>query len=477
MPYVTNPLYTGSQSQNEANAAKIAESLGSIFGGGDPLEMAKVAALGAGHRKDIAAAMLDEDELSARQGLGSVFGGFMTQTPDGTTTMLPEADFRAQTIKALPDLIRAGQGGNVRDILSVPGIASGDENLASMGSLFLRSQGPNDSFSIDDREGVAGRIAQDALNEATAVQQLKNEGDLAVERIKPKTVDQLKAETLAGQYSPETLGSVFLTDQIGNVTPRNVVLPGQEGQPGQQTVAIGNMYQDESGDYKPLPFGSQVFTAQTTGKGPSDALGLTNSVQSSVQKQLLALDSLDNTVAAIENIAVAAPENFGTAGVLKATAQDLMAQGNALGQLLSDQADQVQLDIAERGDTVSPAYFDPSLPALDLLTNTLAYQYATGIAGNDRISDSDFTVAKQAVGDPRSWLGSAEKTRAKMAAIRQMSQSRRKAFSGALQNGVGGSGPASNGAPVLMRDPDGNLYEVDPAEQNDAEQNGWSVAQ
>jgi hypothetical protein len=477
MPYVSNPLYTDSQSRNETNVAKIAESLGSIFGGGDPMEMAKAAALGAGHRKDMAEALLSEDELAARQGLGSVFGSFMTQSPDGATAMLPETDFRAQTIKALPELIRAGQGANVRDILSVPGIASGDDKLASMGSLFLRSQGPNDTFSLDDREGVAGRIAQDALNESTAVQQLKNEGDLAVERIKPKTTDQLKAEILASEFSPESLGEIFLTDQIGDVTPRNVVLPGVDGGPARETTAVGNMYRDETGAYQPIPFGSQVWTAQSTGEGPKNALGLTNSVQTTVQKQILALDSLDNTVAAIENIATNAPENFGTAGVLKSTAQDLMAQGDALGQLLADQADQVQFDIAERGDTVSPSYFDPSLPALDLLTNTLAYQYATGIAGNDRISDSDFTVAKQAVGDPSSWLGSAEKTRAKMAAIKQMSQNRRRIYSGALQSGaVGGAGPAP-GAPVLMRDPDGNLFEIDPAEQNEAEQNGWSIAQ
>jgi hypothetical protein len=315
MPYVTNPFYSGGREQGQVAMANAMEGLGNIFSGGDPIQQAKMAALGAGHRKDLAAAALDQDELSARANLGDVFSNFTTTGPDGSSAMVPEADFRAATIGALPDLIRAGQGANVRDILSIPGIASGDDDLAAMGSLFLRSMGPNDAFSLGDREGVASRNAANDLNEATAVQSLSNAGGLqkqqlwnegAMDRLQamPMSSDELKASTLSSQYSPEELGNVFMTDIVGGVTPRNVVLPAEEGQDPRQTVAIGNMFMDEAGDYQNLPFGSQVFTAQTSGEGPDAALGFGTKGQNMLDEKIINTDAqlmrIDNTIREFE---------------------------------------------------------------------------------------------------------------------------------------------------------------------------------
>lgn len=468
MPFVTNSSYTGGASRSGEAAQKIAESLGSIFGGGDPAELARASAYGAQSQKDLADAALNEYTLERNQNLGPLYEGL---APNGQTLGGPDYQQYVQT-KLIPGLLQAQQGGSLKDAIATAAIFSGQDNTAFMGNSLLREMGPDSAVSMGHQEDIAAR---NATNELTR--------DLAVQDAKPLSMDELKARSLSGVRDDAQIGDALFMELLSGVTPRNVSLPGEDGAEGDKTVAIGNMFLDPAGEYKPLPYGSHVWSAQTTGAGPEEALGLTPSVKTLAQKQIMALDSLDDTIAQIEGVAAVAPENFGTAGVAKSTAQDLIAQGNSLGQLLETSSLRVQGDIVRRGDMVNSSYFDPSLPALELLTNTLAYQYATAIAGNDRISDSDFLIAKQAVGDPLSFMGSADKTLAKMGALRGMSQSRRQALAGALNNGVGrgvsvpaGDSPIS-GAKVRMRDPNGELFDLDASEKEDALRNGWSISE
>lgn len=467
MPFVTNSSYTGGASRSGEAAQKIAESLGSIFGGGDPAELARASAYGAQSQKDLADAALNEYTLERNQNLGTLYEGL---APNGQTLGGPEYQQYVQT-KLIPGLLQAQQGGSLKDAIATAAIFSGQDNTAFMGNSLLREMGPDSAVSMGHQEDIAAR---NATNELTR--------DLAVQDAKPLSMDELKARSLSGVRDDAQIGDALFMELLSGVTPRNVSLPGEDGAEGDKTVAIGNMFLDPAGEYKPLPYGSHVWSAQTTGAGPEEALGLTPSVKTMAQKQIMALDSLDDTIAQIEGIAAVAPENFGTAGVAKSTAQDLIAQGNSLGQLLETSSLRVQGDIVRRGDMVNSSYFDPSLPALELLTNTLAYQYATAIAGNERISDSDFLVAKQAVGDPLSFMGSSDKTLAKMKVLRGMSQSRRQALAGALNNGVGGtsvpvgSSPIS-GAKVRMRAPNGELFDLDASEKEDALRNGWSISE
>lgn len=296
MPWQTNPLYTDGDAQGAKNAAVIAQSLGSIFGGGDPMERAKAMALGGGYRKDLAAAALDEDELAARQGLGDVFGKFMTQNPDGTTAMLPEADFRAATIRALPDLIRAGEGANVRDILSIPGIASGDDDLAQMGSLFLRPTGVNDAFSLADREKVAGRNAANDKSRALAVQSLENAGALERERIKPLTIDQQLGNVFATQpldYKTRAMDAdVFGTSLDNFRQPDGTVLPVR-----------GGGYRDDAGafvDVTGIEDGSLLSSNAVSGD-TAKALGFGVTANNALGKTILDTDSGLNRLADIKS--------------------------------------------------------------------------------------------------------------------------------------------------------------------------------
>lgn len=467
MPFVTNSSYTGGASRSGEAAQKIAESLGSIFGGGDPAELARASAYGAQSQKALADAALNEYTLERNQNLGTLYEGL---APNGQTLGGPEYQQYVQT-KLIPGLLQAQQGGSLKDAIATAAIFSGQDNTAFMGNSLLREMGPDSAVSMGHQEDIAAR---NATNELTR--------DLAVQDAKPLSMDELKARSLSGVRDDAQIGDALFMELLSGVTPRNVSLPGEDGAEGDKTVAIGNMFLDPAGEYKPLPYGSHVWSAQTTGAGPEEALGLTPSVKTMAQKQIMALDSLDDTIAQIEGIAAVAPENFGTAGVAKSTAQDLIAQGNSLGQLLETSSLRVQGDIVRRGDMVNSSYFDPSLPALELLTNTLAYQYATAIAGNERISDSDFLVAKQAVGDPLSFMGSSDKTLAKMKVLRGMSQSRRQALAGALNNGVGGtsvpvgSSPIS-GAKVRMRAPNGEPFDLDASEKEDALRNGWSISE
>jgi len=467
MPFVTNSSYTGGASRSGEAAQKIAESLGSIFGGGDPAELARASAYGAQSQKDLADAALNEYTLERNQNLGPLYEGL---APNGQTLGGPDYQQYVQT-KLIPGLLQAQQGGSLKDAIATAAIFSGQDNTAFMGNSLLREMGPDSAVSMGHQEDIAAR---NTANELTR--------DLAVQDAKPLSMDELKARSLSGVRDDAQIGDALFMELLSGVTPRNVSLPGEDGAEGDKTVAIGNMFLDPAGEYKPLPYGSHVWSAQTTGAGPEEALGLTPSVKTLAQKQIMALDSLDDTIAQIEGIAAVSPENFGTAGVAKSTAQDLIAQGNSLGQLLETSSLRVQGDIVRRGDIVNSSYFDPALPALELLTNTLAYQYATAIAGNERISDSDFLVAKQAVGDPLSFMGSSDKTLAKMKVLRGMSQSRRQALAGALNNGVGGtsvpvgSSPIS-GAKVRMRDPNGELFDLDASEKEDALRNGWSISE
>lgn len=437
MPRQFDPLYTDSNTGEKA-ATSIANALGGIFGGGDPMDIAKAKALGGSYRRDTAAAALDEDVLAARQPEAlSLLSDPNLFSQDGSFDSSKLGDVFSLALR------NERSPGEIINPLTA---MRGNDEYKRRG-LIAAGKMPdvNTALSMDESNAISARDAGEDKSRALAVQGLSNSG--AMERLKatPLTTAQLEAKTLESQFSPEELGQVFITDRVGDITPRNVILPGVDGKDPVRTTAVGNMYYDETGVLKPLPFGSSIFTAQTSGEGPEEALGLTPSVTTTLQKQSLALDDITNTIDYITGLAEADPTNFGTVGMAKSTVQDLAAQGNALGQLLEDESGAAVSKIIERENNVDTSYFDPALPALELMFNTLAYQYAVAIAGNDRISDSDFLVARQAVGDPSSFMGSAEKTLAKMNTLKTMVQQKKNSYSNALKNGL-------NTAPAIPTD-------------------------
>ena len=164
----------------------------------------------------------------------------------------------------------------------------------------------------------------------------------------------------------------------------------------------------------------------------SSGSGLASSTQGQIEKRAQAIQDFENTIDQISTLA-ADPTNFGLTGILKGTYQDVVQQGGALSQYLAGAP--IGQDIQTKEGTSLAADFDPNLPVLRLLANTLAYQYATAIAGNDRISDADFRQAQQAVGDPSAWNATAAGFKAKAGVLKQMARQKRANMAGILDAG------------------------------------------
>lgn len=179
------------------------------------------------------------------------------------------------------------------------------------------------------------------------------------------------------------------------------------------------------------PDGSITFSS-----GGED-LGLAASTESDLQKKTIALQSFQGTLNEARQFAND-PTNFGATGWIKGTLQDALQQKDALAAFVTQSGVPLGQQIITKEGTDLSNRFDPNIGKLDVLVNTLAYQYATAVAGNDRISDADFRQALQVIGSPSDLLSNAAKFSAKLDQLEQMTSARLGTSLNTLQNGITG---------------------------------------
>lgn len=144
---------------------------------------------------------------------------------------------------------------------------------------------------------------------------------------------------------------------------------------------------------QPLPPGAILGDVVDT------AEGMTTGSNTAVQQRGMAITSGLETLSRLENLVRTSPSSQGAAGYIRGTAQDVIQTGGELGQLFGGTIEEVvaaaQADPALAA--VLPEMYDPNIPAIEMLTNVLAWQYAKSFAG-DRVSNEQLRIAKQAIG-------------------------------------------------------------------------------
>lgn len=208
-------------------------------------------------------------------------------------------------------------------------------------------------------------------------------------------------------------------------------------------------------DGMPIPGDAEVFQLpQATGS--ANDIGMTTSVRSGVQDQLISTQQTINTASTLRDMIQANPSSQGVAGMLRGTAQDIIQTGNELGQLMgagvSDVNAAIRQGLADAG--IQTEFFDPSIPAIEMMTNLLAWQYAKSMSG-DRVSNEQLRQARQAIGGAGIFANQANSTARLGELIRALETQRQQLQSLEPNFGLGGysNAPATSPATTGLDEP------------------------
>lgn len=198
---------------------------------------------------------------------------------------------------------------------------------------------------------------------------------------------------------------------------------------------------------QPLPPGTTMFS--TAAQGSAEEVGLTRTTSSKVEQQQLDISQAIGTAQSLRNMIADNGASQGLVGYARMTAQNLMQSGTELGNFLGGTAQEAAE--AARAGTLDAGLikemFDPSLPAIDMLGNMLAFQYAKSLTG-ERLSNEMLRSARAALGMNRPLSNQADSLARLDMAIQQM-ESQRNLLSEAMASGeIGSMAPVDvNGLP------------------------------
>lgn len=232
MPFQTNPLYTGTDpNQQGAKTAEAIAKLGSsLFGGGDPAEQLKAMTLGASARKDKAAAALDEDKFTANNaGIRDLINDPTLYNGDGSIKPERLGDVFSMSHR-MGDEDVGGHLLNPLLAMTAKGGASGDlmrRGLISAGKM----PDVNTALSMGESNEISGRDAGEDYAKAMAVQGLQNKGAMDVQGLK-NAADAEAQKAIAGMLGSQIFGA-------GGAAPTAEPAPGEMGPPapGQHATA------------------------------------------------------------------------------------------------------------------------------------------------------------------------------------------------------------------------------------------------
>lgn len=146
---------------------------------------------------------------------------------------------------------------------------------------------------------------------------------------------------------------------------------------------------------QPLPQGTQTFKSQAQGTA-DDVLG--QSTQNRIDKQLIDAAVAKDVAVKLRDMVATSPASQGVVGWLRGTAQNVIAAGGEVGQYFGGSVDDIQKRIANGlEDQDLAGAFDTNIPAIELMANVLAFQYAK-LQGADRLSNEMVRATRSALG-------------------------------------------------------------------------------
>lgn len=148
---------------------------------------------------------------------------------------------------------------------------------------------------------------------------------------------------------------------------------------------------------QPLPEGTTMFSTSATGSNTE--VGLNDPTVNRIDQQLLDIGVAQGTAQSLRQMISDNAASQGLVGSVRMTAQNVMQTGNELGQFMGKNVQAINNAVREGllDAEVATTMFDPSLPAIDMLSNMLAFQYAKSLTG-ERLSNEMLRSARRALG-------------------------------------------------------------------------------
>ena len=342
--------------------------------------------------------------------IGAAFRGLAGNLPgvrpeDMTTMMMAAGDPYANTMPGFRE-------GEANDLAERRLIEAGDMDVARLGNehaLSMRRQFPTkDDLLVAALQGGEG---------ATPLADMDIFGRTALGAQPSLTQSQ-------GQFAQDNIGGIsdlspaeqaFISAQpsTSSATPRNWINQAT----GASGITLDGVTDSATG--LPIPPESMVYTGELS--GTADDLGITNKTKASLEGDVLAAADYDATTEVVKS-AAQDPTVFGIVGNVRRSVQNVVGQLRAVGQWTdSVNIDNVTSEMAETARaegrdvdaaalTLMQSLYDPNLDEITKLSTLLAYKAASALAGQTGrgLSDKDFLVFKDMIGDPTGWFTTQE---------------------------------------------------------------------
>lgn len=233
--------------------------------------------------------------------------------------------------------------------------------------------------------------------------------------------------------------------------------------PALQNVTTGRWMHAQTG--VELPPDIQVYKTPAP-VGSNEQIGVGKPVANGIDRQLIDVAVAKDTAIKLRNMIATAPASQGAVGWLRGTTQNVIATGGELGQFFGGGVAEVAQAIESGAADASLAgAFDPNIPAIEMMANLLAFQYAKTTTG-ERLSNEMLRAARAALGLEGLTANQASSLARIDTAIKQM-ESQEEILRRIRTNGVGAgqvatpvaptTPPSAAGATKMRFDAEGNL--------------------
>lgn len=206
--------------------------------------------------------------------------------------------------------------------------------------------------------------------------------------------------------TPEGPRTVFRADAVGQepffnkgseAKPVNgmAVLPDGAQVPAVQDAQSGRWRHAQTGEE--LPADIRVFDTPRP-QGTSEEVGVSKPTNSRIEQKLIDITTARNTAVRLRDMIAESPASQGMVGWMRGTAQNVIQTGGELGQFFGGGMQEVAEAInSNAADAGLAGAFDPNIPAIEMMANLLAFQYAKTTTG-ERLSNEMLRNAKEALG-------------------------------------------------------------------------------
>lgn len=280
-----------------------------------------------------------------------------------------------------PGQVRPGFDGEIAEILGLP--------------------------AIPEAHGLPAPLTTDQW-QAGEAQRLQQSGALTDDMLLAEIMGSTPIEQVVGEggqpvygYRHNAVGQEAFVNPGSQARPANAmgVLPDGTQVPAIQT-SDGRWAHAQTGDV--LPENVRIFSTPSP-TGTAEEVGVTNRTLGDVESRLMSIDSTVATATRLRDLIASSPSSQGIVGATRNTLQNIVQTGGELGRFLGQFESNVLAEVNEavrngliESELASDLY-DPNIPAIEMLTNLLAWQYAKSMAG-DRVSNEQLRQAAAHIG-------------------------------------------------------------------------------